>query len=47
MLAQLEQAYDAFREDGVLPATYEVIYGHAWMPEAKVAGSDVQVSFQR
>lgn len=28
--AKLEAAYDAFRRDGRLPATYEVIYGHAW-----------------
>jgi malonyl-CoA O-methyltransferase len=27
---KLEQAYEAFRKDGRLPATYEVIYGHAW-----------------
>jgi malonyl-CoA O-methyltransferase len=26
-------AYEAFRRDGVLPATYEVIYAHAWAPE--------------
>lgn len=29
-LQQLQQAYEQFRVDGVLPATYEVIYGHAW-----------------
>ncbi|MDO9007078.1 MAG: malonyl-ACP O-methyltransferase BioC [Thiobacillus sp.] len=28
--AKLEQAYDALRLEGRLPATYEVIYGHAW-----------------
>jgi malonyl-CoA O-methyltransferase len=28
--AKLEQAYDALRQEGRLPATYEVIYGHAW-----------------
>jgi malonyl-CoA O-methyltransferase len=27
---KLEQAYEMFRKDGRLPATYEVIYGHAW-----------------
>ena len=27
---KLENAYERFRKDGVLPATYEVIYGHAW-----------------
>ncbi|OYW40369.1 MAG: malonyl-[acyl-carrier protein] O-methyltransferase BioC [Hydrogenophilales bacterium 12-61-10] len=29
--AKLEQAYDALRQAGRLPATYEVIYGHAWV----------------
>ncbi len=27
---QFEQNYERFRHDGRLPATYEVIYGHAW-----------------
>jgi len=26
-------AYETFRHEGVLPATYEVIYAHAWAPE--------------
>ena len=26
----LEQSYEVFRKDGRLPASYEVIYGHAW-----------------
>ena len=30
-LRRLLQAYEAFRtQEGVLPATYEVVYGHAW-----------------
>ena len=33
-LQQVEQAYEAFRTDGVLPASYEVVYGHAWSPVA-------------
>jgi malonyl-CoA O-methyltransferase len=28
---------EAFRRDGRLPATYEVVYGHAWKPEPRVA----------
>ena len=28
--AALADAYECWRRDGVLPATYEVIYGHAW-----------------
>lgn len=27
---RLEEAYERFRREGKLPATYEVIYGHAW-----------------
>ena len=30
--AGLQNAYEAFRQDGRLPATYEVVFGHAWMP---------------
>ena len=32
--ARLEAAYAAFLIDGALPATYEVVYGHAWAPGA-------------
>ena len=28
-------AYEAMRKDGRLPATFEVIYGHAWKAESK------------
>jgi malonyl-CoA O-methyltransferase len=27
--------YEGLRRDGKLPATFEVIYGHAWKPQAK------------
>jgi malonyl-CoA O-methyltransferase len=30
-------ALEAFRRDGRLPATYEVVYGHAWRPEPRFA----------
>jgi malonyl-CoA O-methyltransferase len=30
---RMVDAYEAFRTDGRLPATYEVVYGHAWKPE--------------
>ncbi len=29
------EAYERFRKDGVLPASYEVVYGHAWAPDEK------------
>jgi len=35
----LEREYERFRRDGVLPATYEVVYGHAWAPLQQQAGS--------
>jgi malonyl-CoA O-methyltransferase len=31
-LAAMRAAYERFRRDGRLPATYEVVYGHAWAP---------------
>ncbi len=31
-LAAVEAAYEVHRQDGRLPATYEVVYGHAWAP---------------
>lgn len=31
-LTRLADAYEQFREQGKLPATYEVVYGHAWKP---------------
>jgi malonyl-CoA O-methyltransferase len=36
-LAAMEQAYEAERRDGRLPATYEVVYGHAWVTASTVA----------
>jgi malonyl-CoA O-methyltransferase len=31
-MQQLEEQYEQFRSDSVLPASYEVVYGHAWAP---------------
>jgi len=30
---RMVDAYESFRKEGRLPATYEVVYGHAWKPE--------------
>lgn len=35
-LRQVIDAYERYRQDGVLPATHEVVYGHAWAPEQGV-----------
>ena len=32
--ARMVEAYEGLRRDGRLPATYEVVYGHAWAPAA-------------
>jgi malonyl-CoA O-methyltransferase len=32
-LAALADAYEPFRREGKLPATYEVVYGTAWLPK--------------
>jgi malonyl-CoA O-methyltransferase len=33
-LARMTAAYETLRQDGRLPATYEVVYGQAWCPVA-------------
>ncbi|MBS1143541.1 MAG: methyltransferase protein [Proteobacteria bacterium] len=33
--ANARAAYEALRKDGKLPATFEVVYGHAWKAEPK------------
>ena len=47
-LKKMIEAYEEFRNDGVLPATYEVVYGHAWALEnIKVKGpTEVRVPVQ-
>ncbi len=32
-LQSLAQNYERFRQNGKLPATFEVVFGHAWKPE--------------
>jgi malonyl-CoA O-methyltransferase len=35
----MSEAYEALRRDGTLPATFEIVYGHAWKPLPR-AGKD-------
>jgi malonyl-CoA O-methyltransferase len=37
LLAQVTRNYEASRRDGKLPATFEVIYGHAWKPAPRLS----------
>ncbi|HSS46884.1 MAG TPA: malonyl-ACP O-methyltransferase BioC [Burkholderiales bacterium] len=34
LLQTVSRNYEKFRSEGRLPATFEVVYGHAWKPEA-------------
>jgi malonyl-CoA O-methyltransferase len=36
---QFEAAYQAFLRDGQVPATYEVVFGHAWAPQLPRLGA--------
>jgi len=40
---RLQQQYEALRREGKLPATYEVIYGHAWKGEKRPGPGEAQV----
>lgn len=52
--AAMQRAYEIHRRDGRLPATYEVVFAHAWTPAAarraggedRIALSDVQRQLQ-
>jgi malonyl-CoA O-methyltransferase len=40
---RLVRNYEELRRDGKLPATYEVIYGHAWKPAPKAAADGLAI----
>jgi malonyl-CoA O-methyltransferase len=40
--AAVAQAYELHRSAGSLPASYEVVYGHAWAPDATTASARQQ-----
>jgi malonyl-CoA O-methyltransferase len=47
--AAMEAAYEHFRQDGRLPATYEVVFAHAWVPAhtaRRAAGEPTHVSLE-
>jgi len=47
-LTAMRAAYEAMRVDGRLPATFELIYGHAWKPEARqTADGRAIIRFER
>jgi len=42
-IKRVADAYEVFRNDGLLPATYEVVYGHAWGGQVKQQHHDGEV----
>ena len=46
-LKAMTEEYEKYRTDGVLPATYEVVYGHAWAPEPGSQSESVDVPFNK
>ena len=45
-MAAMIEAYEAFRTESNLPASYEVVYGHAWAPEQKRIGDTTAIPLQ-
>jgi malonyl-CoA O-methyltransferase len=47
-MQRMQRAYEAFRRDGRLPATYEIVYGVAWggagRPASGVVGAEVRIA---
>jgi len=37
------EMYESYRKDDKLPATYEVIYGHAWKQEKSFGGISIDI----
>ncbi len=43
----MRDAYESWRCEGVLPASYEIVYGHAWAPENKNAPRQVSIPLRQ
>jgi malonyl-CoA O-methyltransferase len=47
-MERMQRAYEAFRRDGSLPATYEVVYGVAWgaagRPASAMVGGEARIA---
>jgi malonyl-CoA O-methyltransferase len=44
VLQTVRRSYESFRRDDVLPATYEIIYGHAWKAESESTNKQISQS---
>ncbi len=45
-LQAMYRAYEKFRRDGRLPASYEVVYGHAWAPDQRRADGETHIPLE-
>jgi malonyl-CoA O-methyltransferase len=43
-LRAMYQAYEKFRRNGRIPASYEVVYGHAWAPSQRQVDGVTMIS---
>jgi malonyl-CoA O-methyltransferase len=47
-MQRMQQAYESFRRDGRLPATYEIVYGVAWgatgRPASSMVGGEARIA---
>lgn len=46
-LRRVTENYERFRRDGKLPATYEVVYGHAWRGASPLPGGAQPITVHR
>jgi malonyl-CoA O-methyltransferase len=46
-LKKMMQAYEQHRQDGLVPVSHEIVYGHAWIPEIKELETSVVVPFKK
>ena len=46
-LQKMIKAYEQFREDGLLPVSHEIVYGHAWVAEAQEKEIGIVVPFSK
>jgi malonyl-CoA O-methyltransferase len=37
LITNVGRNYEVFRNNGKLPATFEVVYGHAWKPQPRLS----------
>lgn len=42
-LDRVQKNYEQFRREGRLPATFEVVYGHAWLPAPRVTAEGKRI----